>query len=93
MTAQVDSKNESASGWLLEPSLQPKTYPGKWDLSAFQIPDPRSVNGHLDENPGSLVERDSVTAAPHQEDDSNWQPEPFPEPRTFPSRWDMSELG
>jgi hypothetical protein len=93
MTAEVDSKNESTSGWHLGPFSQPRTFPGKWDLSAYQTTDPRSKDGHRSENPGSLDERDSASAASPAEDGSDWLPEPFPEPRTFPSRWDMSELG
>jgi hypothetical protein len=88
MTTKSEMSQPPDRAWQPEKFSEPRTFPEKWDFSAFDSPVIPSRDGHhqLPEGqPGSpeVAEEDSL---------AGWQPDPFPEPRTFPSKWDLSGM-
>jgi hypothetical protein len=87
MSAEANPQRAETTSWRPDLFTQPRTYPEKWDLSSFETPNLPAKNG-LALQARSADEFDSSTA----DGGANWKPEPFPQPRTFPSHWDLSEL-
>jgi hypothetical protein len=64
-----------------------RTYPGKWDFSEFKRSAQSTTNGHsTDARPASEA------GAPTGDGYADWKPEAFPQPRTMPTKWDLSSL-
>ncbi len=69
--------------------LEPRTIPKKWDVSAFDSHPKPSKNGNSDE----LAEALDLQETHHSEDSGTGAVlEPFPQPRTVPGKWDVSNL-
>jgi hypothetical protein len=68
---------------------KPRTIPSNWDVSAFstQIPETQK-NGIEQQSDGQQVDEPEEG----QQSSEEWNPEPFPEPRTIPGKWDTSNL-
>jgi hypothetical protein len=67
----------------------PRTFPAQWDLSELMRPD-RSVQEPLEtSDPGEQVSFSSDEEAVEMAE-PGWSRDPFPQPRTFPSDWDLS---
>lgn len=86
MSAEVNPPKAETPAWRPASFPRPGTYPQKWDLSSFETPNVPAKNDRLPQaSPAN--EADLSTT-----DGADWKPEPFPEPRTYPSNWDLSEL-
>ena len=67
---------------------EPRTIPKKWDVSASVSRGTQAteVDEEHTESPGQSGVDDS------QEKDTPWNPNPFPQPRTIPGKWDVSGM-
>ena len=77
--------------WPLNPFSEPRTMAGNWDLSellAAASPSARPDPGSRKASP----EEPGRTGEDLAGDLSRWAFDPFPEPGTFPSQWDLTEL-
>ncbi len=68
---------------------EPRTIPKKWDVSAFVSHSTKA--GKEDAEPAEESIEQSESNEP-EEDNSSCSPEPFPQPRTVPGKWDVSNL-
>ncbi|MCJ7536197.1 MAG: hypothetical protein WBD62_05115 [Anaerolineales bacterium] len=68
---------------------EPRTIPKKWDISAFVSRGKPAVQGNTGQpaEPVDPPESDGL-----EDDTANWNPDPFPQPRTIPGKWDVSDL-
>lgn len=87
MSAKLNPQKADTSSWRPDSFTQPRTYPEKWDLSNLETPVLPPKNGGSPQA-GPADDFDTSTA----DDGADWKPEPFPQPRTYPSHWDLSEL-
>ena len=88
MTTETEMSENPARAWQPEKFAKLRTFPEKWEFSAFDSPAAQSSDSgspHLSE--GEPFGRDVGEGDP-----DDWNPDPFPEPRTFPSKWDLSSL-
>jgi hypothetical protein len=68
---------------------EPRTIPQKWDVSAFAVPTSSDQNDTGEQS----AEPVELSKPENSEDDStNWSPDPFPQPRTIPGKWDVSDM-
>ena len=89
MTTEHEMNEEYGPKSRPEPFSKPRTIPTKWDVSAFPSQITASQDNHL--------EQPSEEKHPDEDDDAEqaepeWKPDPFPEPRTIPGKWDTSNL-
>lgn len=89
MTTEYEMNEEYGPKSRPEPFSKPRTIPSKWDVSAFPSQITASQDNHL--------EQPSEDKHPVEDDDAEqaepeWKPDPFPEPRTIPGKWDTSNL-
>jgi hypothetical protein len=68
---------------------KPRTIPSKWDVSAFSSQLTDSQDSSLEQQ-SEAQNTDETTDDEQVEHD--WNPDPFPEPRTIPGKWDTSNL-
>jgi hypothetical protein len=68
---------------------EPRTIPKKWDVSAFVSRTTSASNG-TDEQPTESIEQPGAECT--EDEGANWNPDPFPQPRTIPGKWDVSEM-
>ena len=72
-----------------DPYSEPRTMPSAWDLSTLLSP-PRPVrNGHSS-RPSAASSAFEAEPAPAETEQEEWRPDPFPEPKTYPKRWDFN---
>ena len=72
-----------------ESFMEPRTIPKKWDVSAFKSPETSSRSGSA----GQSGESDTPESADTYEgDETEATLDPFPQPRTVPGNWDVSDL-
>lgn len=72
-----------------ESFLEPRTIPKNWDVSAFESPGTSPSDGS--DNPPGEPEP-SANAGTYDSDDSEANFDKFPQPRTVPGKWDVSDL-
>jgi hypothetical protein len=89
MTTETELSENPARAWQPEKFSEPRTFPEKWDFSAFDSPPAQSSDGGSPHPPAGQSDGSDVA---EEESLDGWQPDPFPEPRTFPSKWDLSSL-
>ena len=101
MTAPTDNPNTPM--WHPETFSEPRTVPKNWDVSALLPPyqgGPGDLLPPYQGGPGGILGGSGPLLPPYQggsggilqSNDPEYHPDPFPEPRTFPTQWDVSEL-
>ena len=80
-----DKSQETSTGSFYEP----RTIPKKWDVSAF-VSRGTTAGKEDAEQPAESLEQPETDNS--EEDNANWKPDPFPQPRTVPGKWDVSDL-
>ncbi len=81
---QTASENGRAG---LDPFFEPRTMPANWDVSEIMSP----ANERSSSLPDTGQPDDAAsTHEPAEENFPEWQGNPFPKLRTFPSFWDFS---
>lgn len=85
MSADIQPRKRDLTSERSHGSGKLRTYPEKWDVSTFQRPTRSENNDH----PPKVRSAFEVSARHNLAD---WQPEAFPEPRTIPTKWDVSGL-
>jgi hypothetical protein len=68
---------------------EPRTIPKKWDVSAFVSRTTSALKG-TDEQPTEPIEK--LESGSTEDVGANWNPDPFPQPRTIPGKWDVSDM-
>ena len=89
MTTEHENNEEYGPKSRPESFSKPRTIPSKWDVSAFrsQITTTQDNNLEQPSEENHPVESDDAEQAA-----TDWKPDPFPEPRTIPGKWDTSSL-
>jgi hypothetical protein len=83
-TEYDQAPNKSADSF-----MEPRTIPKLWDVSAFNEHSIPSRNGNADQP----VESSNLDSSNRFEDcDTDSKFDPFPQPRTIPGNWDVSDL-
>ena len=72
-----------------EPVMEPRTIPKKWDVSAFNAQETSSRDEPADK-PDEPKAPDSTGT--YEDDGAEANFDPFPQPRTVPGNWDVSDL-
>jgi hypothetical protein len=88
-TSQSDPSQPAPKGWSFDKFSEPRTFPHHWDLSEITVPANGSHrNGSRPagtaSEPAGQVETGGAEEAP------TWERDPFPQPRTYPAKWDLS---
>lgn len=68
---------------------EPRTIPRKWDVSAF-VSRTTSARKGTDEQLTDPIEQPEPGST--VDEGANWNPNPFPQPRTIPGKWDVSDM-
>lgn len=89
MTTEIDKSEEQSHKPQSETFLEPRTIPKKWDVSAFisHLTPSRKENADQPAESAKPVETYIV-----EDDESDITLDPFPQPRTIPGKWDVSDL-
>lgn len=89
MTTEFEKSGEQDHNPQSESFLEPRTIPKKWDVSAFVSHSTPSQNGNTDQSTDAA---NPVEANIVEESGSDTTLDPFPQPRTIPGKWDVSDL-
>jgi hypothetical protein len=89
MTTEFEKSGEQSHKPQSDSFLEPRTIPKKWDVSAFvsHLTSSRKENADQPDESANPVEIDTV-----EDDESDVALDPFPQPRTIPGKWDVSDL-
>jgi len=89
MTTEFDKSEERASQPNSASFMEPRTIPKKWDVSAFKTHSTPARDENIDQpvEPSDPVETNTL-----EDDGSDALFDPFPQPRTVPGNWDVSNL-
>jgi hypothetical protein len=68
---------------------EPRTIPKKWDVSAFVSHSTSAGKGKAEQPAEPINQPESELP---DEESATRNPDPFPQPRTVPGKWDVSEL-
>jgi hypothetical protein len=90
MTTEFENSREQAHESHSESFYEPRTIPKKWDVSAFDSHSIPSRNGNTDQTSESA---NLIETFPVEDSGSDATLDPFPQPRTIPGKWDVSDLG
>jgi hypothetical protein len=85
-----EAGGERAHTWNFEKFSEPRTMPAHWDLSEMVASSNQAGEGVSE--PG--VQSDPAPAQPFDPEavdavSPEWHRNPFPEPRTYPTHWDL----
>ena len=91
MTAEFDQTEDLSHTPQSESEsfLEPRTIPKNWDVSAFVSHATASRNGNTEQPTEST---NPVETNPVEDSDSDAPFDPFPQPRTIPGKWDVSDM-
>jgi hypothetical protein len=89
MTTEFEKSGEQAHKPQSESFFEPRTIPKKWDVSAFVSHSTPSREGNTDQPKESI---DPVEANIVEDSESESTLDSFPQPRTIPGKWDVSDL-
>lgn len=89
MTTEFEKSGELSQKPGSESFLEPRTIPKKWDVSAFVSHSTPSRDGNTDQPTEST---NPVEANTVEDSGSDATLDPFPQPRTIPGKWDVSDL-
>ena len=70
--------------------FEPRTIPKKWDVSAFVSRGTTDDAKGKAEQPAESIEQPEADSP--EDESTNWNPDPFPQPRTIPGNWDVSDM-
>jgi hypothetical protein len=89
MTTELEKNGEGSHKPQSESFLEPRTIPKNWDVSAFVSHLAQSRNENIEQPAESTnpVETNTV-----EDSGSDSVFDPFPQPRTIPGNWDVSEM-
>ena len=89
MTKKLDIKGKFDPGNSSESFKEPRTIPKNWDVSTFdsQITSSTTSSGN---SAGELETH--AAGGPSDSEGTNTAFDPFPQPRTVPGNWDVSDL-
>ena len=89
MTNVFELDGEQAPQTSSDPFIEPRTIPKNWDVSAFE---PQETSSRED-SAGQVEESDSMPKTDNYEGEGpDAAFDPFPQPRTIPGQWDVSDL-
>ena len=89
MTREIEFDGEKIPQPSSDSFVEPRTIPKKWDVSAFKSPETASG----DDSAGQTSEPDTHDSTDTYEGDGTEATfDPFPQPRTVPGNWDVSDL-
>jgi hypothetical protein len=89
MTTNFEKSGEQSHKPQSESFFEPRTIPKKWDVSAFESHTTPSQHGNTDQ---PIESADLVEANTVEDSGSDVTLDPFPQPRTIPGKWDVSDL-
>ena len=89
MTTEFKNSGEEAPQPPSESFKEPRTIPKKWDVSAFNTHSRPARNENADQ---SVEPIDPVETNTLEDGGSDPLFDPFPQPRTIPGNWDVSDL-
>ena len=89
MSTELEKSGEQSHKSQSESFFEPRTIPKKWDVSAFESHTTPSQNGNTDQ---PIESADPVEANTVEDSGSDAPLDPFPQPRTIPGKWDVSDL-
>jgi hypothetical protein len=86
------SLGESAHTWTFDKFSEPRTMPAHWNLS--EMMGSAEPTGEDVTDPGMQAEPPAAAALPLDAEgvdavSAEWHRNPFPEPRTYPTHWDL----
>jgi hypothetical protein len=84
-TNSSQDSRETSSGSFDEP----RTIPKKWDVSAFVSRETSARKGAEDQ---PAEPNNPQNSGIEDDQQSDWRPNPFPQPRTIPGNWDVSGM-
>ena len=89
MNPEIDPNEEQSQNAAADSFYEPRTIPKNWDVSAIPsrgTPARKGITGHTTEarEPQEIEDLEDST--------SITTPDPFPQPRTIPGKWDVSGL-
>ena len=96
MTTTASSHVEPSESWSGEKFSEPRTMPAHWNLSELTSPAKPSGSGRPTESDRAAMEacstEDIAHADPefHEAGEASPEWQRFPEPKTFPSGWDLA---
>lgn len=89
MTKKMDMEGQFDPQISSESFMEPRTIPKNWDVSTFDLP----VTSSTASSGNSAGEQETKAAAgSYDSDGTNTAFDPFPQPRTVPGNWDVSNL-
>ena len=89
MTTNFEMDGEQTPKPSSDPFMEPRTIPKNWDVSAFESPGTSSRDEPADK-PDEPKAPDSTSI--YEDDGAEANFDPFPQPRTGPGNWDVSDL-
>ncbi len=89
MTTEFEKSGEQSHKPQSDSFLEPRTIPKKWDVSAFVSHLASSQKENADQPDESANPVDTYTV---EDSGSDVAVDPFPQPRTIPGKWDVSDL-
>lgn len=89
MTKRSEMDGEQAPQQKTESFIEPRTIPKNWDVSAFESPESSSRDGSLEQ---PQVPDGAVGPGSTASDETKANFDPFPQPRTVPGNWEVSDL-
>lgn len=89
MTTENEKSGEQSHNPQSESFLEPRTIPKKWDVTAIVSHLTPSLKEDADQPDESANPVETYTV---EDDESDVTLDPFPQPRTIPGKWDISDL-
>jgi hypothetical protein len=89
MNPEFEEKHEETQETRPNSFGDPRTVPEKWDVSAFVPRRTSSTNDYQAEAPDSVEQSETESS---EDQGTHRNPDPFPQPRTVPGKWDVSNL-
>ena len=89
MTTELEKNGEGSHKSQSESFLEPRTIPKNWDVSAFVSHSTPARNENTEQPAEST---NPVETNPVEDSGSDSVFDPFPQPRTIPGNWDVSEM-
>jgi hypothetical protein len=89
MTTNFEIDGEQSPKPSSDPFMEPRTIPKNWDVSAFETQETSSRDSSADQPSEPKTPEDTGT---HEGEGTEATFDPFPQPRTVPGNWDVSDL-
>jgi hypothetical protein len=88
MTRNSEMDGTQAPQQKSESFMEPRTIPKNWDVSAFETPEFSPTDGSFESGEPTLSEEGGSSDG----DETKANFDPFPQPRTVPGNWEVSDL-